>query len=136
MMEHLISVALSPIYTRSSGGAAIGSPEERIAILKTKRIQAFLNDSDRRSLANGGPRSDQEYKFNCGLQTRYPVHFSAMIGDVEVIVNLIEKRGEDPNKKCAEINDVQPIAVAASYGQLRAVIALVAVGSTSIATNT
>jgi hypothetical protein len=53
-----------------------------------------------------------------------------MIGDVEVIVNLIEKRGEDPNKKCHEINEIQPIAVAASYGQLKTVIALVAVSWT------
>ena len=130
MMDSLVQLALSPstliIGRVSCGGAELGSPEERSALLKTERIQTFLSTSYT-TLQNGGPRTDQEYKFNCRLFTLYPLHFAAMVGDVDTIKSLIHDQKCDPNMKCAEMNDTQAVGLAASYGQLLALIALLMV---------
>ena len=128
-MDSLVQLALSPsalIIGRHCGGSEIGTPEERSALLKTERIQTFLSTSFN-TLPNGGPRTDQEYKFNCRLFTLYPLHFAAMVGDVDTIKSLIRDQNRDPNAKCSEMNDTQAIGLAATYGHLLAVIALLMV---------
>ena len=128
-MDSLVQLALSPsalLIRRSCGGAELGTPEERSALLKTERIQTFLSTAYN-TLQNGGPRTDQEYKFNCRLVTLYPLHFAAMVGDVDTIKLLIHDQHRDPNMKCPEMNDIQAIGLAAAYGHLLAVIALLTV---------
>ena len=130
-MDSLVQLALSPssiLIGRSCGGAELGTSSERSALLKTERIQTFLSTACN-TLQNGGPRTDQEYKFNCRLVTLYPLHFAAMVGDVDTIKSLIHDQHRDPNMKCPEMNDIQAIGLAAAYGHLLAVIALLMVSS-------
>ena len=128
-MDSLVQIALSPsslIILRHCGGSDVGTPQERSALLKTERIQTFLSTAFN-SLQNGGPHKDQEYKFNCRLLTLYPLHFAAMVGDVDTIKSLIHDQKRDPNEKCSEMNDTQAVGLAAAYGHLLAVIALLMV---------
>jgi len=126
MVDMLLTAALSPMYSiKTCGGAAIGTSEQWEALLKTDALQKFLAEADKAS--NGGPRNDQEYRFNCKLQAAYPLHFAAMIGDVEAVKALIEASPGAVNVKCAEMGDVRAVGLAATYGQLKAVIALLMV---------
>ena len=76
---------------------------------------------------NGGSRNDQEITFNCAYAVNYPLLFASMIGDVNKIRYLVKDCGIDPNSKCKECLDVQPVSLASRYGHLLAVIALLKV---------
>jgi len=127
MVDMLLTAALSPMYSiKSCGGAAIGTSEKWEALLKTDALQKFRAEADKAS-ANGGPRNDQEYRFNCKLQAAYPLHFAAMIGDVGAVKALIEASPGAVNVKCVEMGDERAVGLAATYGQLKVVIALLMV---------
>lgn len=106
--------------------ANLGTSESRRAALKSISLQAFLDEAMDMN-TNGGPREDQEISFNCGYASKYPLQFAAMLGDMKRILYLIRDCGIDPNIKCSEILDTQPISYCARYGHLLAVIALLKV---------
>ena len=107
--------------------ANLGSPESRRIALLSTSLQTFLSEA-MSTMDNGGSRDDQEITFSCGLATTYPLQFAAMIGDVNKIRYLVKECSIDPNQKCIECLDVQPVSLASRYGHLLAVIALLKVG--------
>ena len=107
--------------------ANLGSPESRRIALLSVSLQAFLSEA-MSTMDNGGSRDDQEIIFNCAYASNYPLQFAAMIGDVNKIRYLVKECSIDPNMKCSEYLDVQPISLASRYGHLLAVIALLKVG--------
>ena len=108
--------------------ANLGTTESRREALMSISLQTFLSES-MSTMTNGGPRDDQEIVFNCGYATNYPLQFAAMIGDVNKIRYLMKECGIDPNTKCKEYLDVQPLSHASRYGHLLAVIALLQVNN-------
>lgn len=110
--------------------ANLGTPDSRRVALMSISLQTFLNEAMSMSM-NGGPRDDQDVTFNCGYAGKYPLHFAAILGDVNKIRSLIKDGGIDPNIKCRELLDTQPVSYSARYGHLSAVIALLKVRSTS-----
>ena len=106
--------------------ANLGTTESRREALLSISLQTFLSEA-MSTMTNGGPRDDQEIVFNCGYAMNYPLQFAAMIGDVNKIRYLMKECGIDPNDKCKECLDVQPVSHASRYGHLLAVIALLQV---------
>ena len=106
--------------------ANLGTTESRREALMSISLQTFLSEA-MSTMTNGGPRDDQEIVFNCGYAINYPLQFAAMIGDVKKIRYLMKECGMDPNAKCKECLDVQPVSHASRYGHLLAVIALLQV---------
>jgi hypothetical protein len=106
--------------------ANLGTPESRRVALMSISLQTFLSEAMSMSL-NGGPRDDQDVTFNCGHAGKYPLHFAAILGDLNKIRYLIKHNGVDPNVKCKELLDTTAVSFSARYGHLSAVIALLKV---------
>lgn len=63
-----------------------------------------------------------------GDKMSWPLHWAAMIGDVEAIDALVAA-GHDPNVKMTDWFDSEPLGWAASFGQCKTIEALCAVGA-------
>ena len=84
-------------------------------------------------MQNDGPRADQvaSYKWfeEQGWLSEWPLHYAAMKGDVVAIRELTSIRQVDPNVKMTPWVDSEPLGWAASFGELKAVIALIQAGA-------
>jgi len=63
-----------------------------------------------------------------GDKMNWPLHWAAMIGDVNAINRLVA-HGHDANVKMTSWFDSEPLGWAASFGQIRAIEALIAAGA-------
>jgi len=85
---------------------------------------------------NTGPRPDQRGAYhwfkqqgNKSWPRKWPLHKAAMEGNVAAIRNLTTTGGIDPNVKMTDWFDSEPLGWAASFGELKAVIALIETGA-------
>eukprot|EP00397_Hematodinium_sp_SG-2012_P001965 GEMP01001970.1.p1 GENE.GEMP01001970.1~~GEMP01001970.1.p1 ORF type:complete len:1630 (+),score=435.81 GEMP01001970.1:70-4959(+) len=65
---------------------------------------------------------------NEGLVPKWPLHYAAMIGDVQGIHRLCVE-GHDPNGKMLDRFDSEPLTCAAAHGQLASVVVLCQCGA-------
>jgi len=63
-----------------------------------------------------------------GDKMKWPLHWAAMIGDIEAIYALVAA-GHDPNVKMTDWFDSEPLGWAASFGQCKAIEALCEAGA-------
>lgn len=82
--------------------------------------------------AMGGPRDDQqasiEWFRSKGWISRWPLHYAAVTGNVDSI-HTLTRGGLDPNSKMSDWFGIVPAACAASYGQTKALVALIQCGA-------
>jgi len=83
-----------------------------------------------------GPRADQKHSYDWfdsqngyTWKDRFPLHRAAMRGEVDEIKRLCASGQRNPNEKMADWFDSEPLGWAASFGELKAVIALIECGA-------